>query len=212
MKETTNKILEDLIVRYPQLSNNRNDILRAYSLLENAYKNNKKVLVCGNGGSAADSEHIVGELMKKFKKPRSIKPEIYNKLNELGVEGEKLKSTLEGSLSCISLTSHISLTTAFSNDKEPSVVFAQQLYGLGDEGDVLISISTSGNSENCVLASTLAKAMNIKTIALTGINDSRLSKISDVTIKAPEMETYKIQELHLPIYHALCAMLEEEFF
>ena len=212
MKERTNRILEDLIIRYPKLISNKQEFLNAYLLLENAYKNNKKVLVCGNGGSAADSEHIVGELMKRFKKPRAIKTEIYNKLGEYGNEGEKLKETLEGSLRAISLTSHIALSTAFSNDKEPSVVFAQQLYGLGNEGDVLISISTSGNSENCVLASTLAKAMNIKTIALTGINDSRLSKISDVTIKAPEMETYKIQELHLPIYHALCAMLEEEFF
>jgi len=212
MKDSTKNILEDLIVRYPQLNETKNDVLKTYLVLEKAYKNNKKVLVCGNGGSASDSEHIVGELMKRFKKPRAIKNDIYEKLNDCGDEGKKLQYTLEGSLRAISLTSHIALTTAFSNDKEPSVVFAQQLYGLANEDDVLLSISTSGNSENCVLATTLAKVMNVKTISLTGIKDSRLSKISDITIKVPECETYKIQELHLPIYHCLCAMLEEEFF
>jgi len=212
MKETTKLILEDLIVRYPSLKDNKNDVLKAYLILEEAYKNNKKVLVCGNGGSASDSEHIVGELMKRFKKPRAIKSDIYNKLANYGNDGTKLQNTLEGSLKAISLTSHIALTTAFSNDKEPSVVFAQQLYGLANKDDVLLSISTSGNSENCVLATTLAKVMELKTISLTGIKESRLSSLSDVTIKVPECETYKIQELHLPIYHCLCAMLEEEFF
>lgn len=212
MKESTNKILEELVVRYPSLNEVKQDVLKAYLLLEEAYKNNKKVLICGNGGSASDSEHIVGELMKCFKKKRTIKSDVYDKLANLNEEGAKLQRTLDGSLRAIALTSHLALTTAFSNDKEPTVGFAQQLYGLGDDGDVLLSISTSGNSENCVLATTLAKAMNIKTIALTGAKDSRLSRISDVTIKAPEVETYKIQELHLPIYHCLCAMLEEEFF
>lgn len=212
MKESTLKILDDLIVRYPILSDNKQEILNAYLLLEEAYKNKKKLLVCGNGGSASDSEHIVGELMKRFKKPRAIYPKIYDNLSSYGEAGKKLQNTLEGSLRAISLTSHIALSTAFSNDKEPSVVFAQQLYGLGDKGDVLISISTSGNSENCVLATTLAKVMELRTISLTGKKESELSKISDVTIKVPEIETYKIQELHLPIYHCLCAMLEEEFF
>lgn len=212
MKESTLKILDDLIVRYPILSDNKQEILNAYLLLEEAYKNKKKLLVCGNGGSASDSEHIVGELMKRFKKPRAICPKIYDNLSSYGEAGKKLQNTLEGSLRAISLTSHIALSTAFSNDKEPSVVFAQQLYGLGDKGDVLISISTSGNSENCVFATTLAKVMELRTISLTGKKESELSKISDVTIKVPEIETYKIQELHLPIYHCLCAMLEEEFF
>ena len=212
MKDTTKQILEELVIRYPQLSVAKNDILNAYLLLENAYKNGNKLLICGNGGSAADSEHIVGELMKKFKKERPIKQDVYNELNKYGDEGKKLQETLDGCLRATSLTSHISLSTAFSNDKEPTAAFAQQLYGLGDAGDVLLSISTSGNSENCVLAATLAKTMNIKTISLTGKMNSKLSKISDVTIKAPETETYKVQELHLPIYHALCAMLEEEFF
>ena len=212
MKDSTIKILDELVMRYPQLSVTKDDILKAYLILENAYKNNKKVLICGNGGSAADSEHIVGELMKRFKKDRTLNKDIYDKLSKLGDEGLKLQKSLDESLRAIALTSHISLSTAFANDKEPKAVFAQQLYGLGDEGDVLISISTSGNSENCVLATALSKAMNIKSISLTGKYDSKLSSISDVTIKAPETEVYKVQELHLPIYHCLCAMLEEEFF
>ena len=212
MKDSTKKILDELIERYPNLSGQKENIKNAFILLQSAYSENKKVLICGNGGSASDSEHIVGELMKKFKKPRKIKSDIYEKLGEFGAEGEKLKNTLEGSLRAISLTSHLSLSTAFSNDKEPSVVFAQHLYGLADKGDVLIAISTSGNSENCVLATVLAKAMGGKTISLTGKNESRLSKISDENISVPEMETYKVQELHLPVYHCLCAMLEEENF
>lgn len=212
MKETTNKILDELVERYHQLEVVKEDIYKAYIVLENAYKNNKKVLICGNGGSASDSEHIVGELMKMFKKARPMKKEIFDKLGTLGEVGERLQHVIDGSLRAISLTSHMSLSTAFANDKEPKGAFAQQLYALGDEDDVLLCISTSGNSENCVLAATLAKAMNIKTIALTGKKESKLSALSDVTIKAPELETYKIQELHLPIYHCLCAMLEEEFF
>lgn len=212
MKKETEKILTELIERYPKLRPVEGDILSAFLILENAYKKGKKLLICGNGGSAGDSEHIVGELMKKFRKPRPVKEEVYEKLSEFGEDGKKLRLFLEGSLRAISLTSHVALSTAFANDKEPSVVFAQQLYGLGDEGDALLSVSTSGNSENCVLATTLAKAMGLKTLSLTGKNESRLSALCDVTIKVPEDETYKIQELHLPVYHALCAMLEEEFF
>lgn len=212
MKESTRKIFDELIERNPQLNKIKNDIEKTFEVLQEAYNNNKKILICGNGGSASDSEHIVGELLKSFRKKRSIKKDIFDKLNDYGDDGQKLKKTLEGSLKAISLTSHLSLSTAFSNDKEPSVVFAQQLYGLGNCGDVLLAISTSGNSENCVLATTLAKVMEIKTIALTGKNESRLSGLCDITIKVPETETYKVQEFHLPIYHALCAMLEEEFF
>ena len=169
-------------------------------------------MVCGNGGSAADCEHIVGELMKKFKKPRAIKKDVYGKLKQYGKEGELLCETLEGDLRAISLTSHISLSTAFSNDKNPSVTYAQQLYGLADSGDVLLAISTSGNFENCVLAAITGKCMGVKVVSLTGEKDSRLGEISNVTIKVPETETYRVQELHLPVYHCLCAMLEEELF
>lgn len=212
MKTSTENVLNELIKRYSQLEIVKNDILDAYFILEETYKNGKKVLVCGNGGSAADSEHIVGELMKKFKKKREIDKIIYDRLSLYGEEGEKLKKTLEGSLRSLSLTSHFALSSAFANDREYDVSFAQQLYGLGDEGDTLIAISTSGNSENCVLAAVIAKAKRLKIISLTGEQISRLSVWSDVTIKVPERETYKVQELHLPIYHALCAMLEEEFF
>lgn len=212
MKNSTREILKDLIKRYPQLTSVENDIEKTFLTLQSAYDNGNKILICGNGGSASDSEHIVGELLKSFKKKRPIKNEIYNKLSDFGAEGEKLQGTLEGSLSAVALTSHLALSTAFSNDKEPTVVFAQQLYGLAESGDVLLSLSTSGNSENCVLATVLAKVMGLKTISLTGQSDSRLSAISDITIKVPEYETYKIQELHLPVYHCLCAMLEEELF
>lgn len=212
MKNTTSNILSEMLRRYPVLIGNKQEILDVYSIVEQAYKTNKKVLICGNGGSAADSEHIVGELMKNFMKPRKINEEIYAGLANYGKEGEILRQSLEGTLRAVSLTSHISLSTAFSNDTEPAVTFAQQLYGLGDKGDVLIAISTSGNSENCVLATVTAKTMGIKTVALTGKSASRLLALVDASIKVPETETYKIQELHLPIYHCLCAMLEEEFF
>lgn len=212
MKQSVSDILNELINRYPELKSVENGILSAYRIAENAYKNGKKLFVCGNGGSASDSEHIVGELMKKFKKQRKIDEKVYDNLGLFGDEGKRLQKTLEGALPAISLTSHIALTTAFSNDKEPSAVFAQQLYGLANDGDVLIAISTSGNSENCVLATITAKAKGLKTIALTGEKESKLSGLCDVTVKVPETETFKVQELHLPVYHALCAMLEEEFF
>ena len=212
LKPDTLTVLNDLIDRYPVLSDVKNRISDAYFILENVYKTGNKLLVCGNGGSAADSEHIVGELMKKFRKNRPIDRVLYEKLSSFGDEGKRLQKVLEGSLRAISLTSHPSLTTAFSNDKDPLCAFSQQLYGLANNGDALLTISTSGNSENCVLAATLAKAMGLKTIALTGKSESKLSDLCDVTIKVPETETYKTQELHLPVYHALCAMLEEEFF
>ena len=212
MKRSTLAILDELETRYPTLSRLRESILNAYSIIEETYKRGGKLLLCGNGGSAADSEHVVGELLKSFKKCRKIDEDVYEALDNFGENGVLLKNTLEGSLRAISLTSHLSLTTAFANDKEPSVVFAQQLYGLADKGDVLVAFSTSGNSKNCVLAATLAKVMGVKVISFTGEKISKLSALSDVNINVPETETYKIQELHLPIYHALCAMLEEEFF
>ncbi len=212
MKNTTIETLNDLIKRHGELDACREDILGAYSLMESAFKSGKKLLVCGNGGSAADSEHIVGELMKCFKKKRTIDGDIYAALGEYGEDGQLLREHLEGALPAVALTSHLSLSTAFSNDAEPSLVFAQQLYGLGNEGDVLLVLSTSGNSKNCVLAATLAKAKGLKTIALTGERESRLSALCDVTVRVCASETYLVQEYHLPIYHALCAMLEEEFF
>ena len=212
MKETTKLIYDALFERYPALTVSKNDVMAAYLVCEEVYRNGGKILVCGNGGSASDSEHIVGELMKQFKKKRRIDEEIYDALGAYGKDGEIMRERLEGNLPAISLTSHLALTTAFANDTEPSLTFAQQLLGLGEEGDALISISTSGNSKNCVYATILAKVKGLKTISLTGEKESRLSELSDVTVRVPESETYLIQEYHLPIYHALCAMLEEEFF
>lgn len=211
MKNTTQLIYQELLEKYPALDVCKDAILKTFEIIKQTYLDGGKVLVCGNGGSASDSEHIVGELMKNFKKCRKADDELLSKLEDCE-ESKKLKEVLEGNLPAISLTSHIALTTAYSNDKEPSAVFAQQLSGLGKKGDTFIAISTSGNSLNCVYACLVAKAKGLKTVALTGAKDSRLSSLSEVCIKVPETETYKIQEYHLPVYHALCAMLEEEFF
>ena len=211
MKNSTKLIYEELLVKYPALTVCKDDILSVFAITKQTYLNGGKILVCGNGGSAADSEHIVGELMKNFKKCRKADTELLSRLEDCE-ESAKLKEVLEGNLPAVSLTSHLSLTTAYSNDKEPSAVFAQQLSGLGQKGDTFIAISTSGNSLNCVYACLVAKAKGLKTVALTGAKESRLSALSDVCVKAPETETYKIQEYHLPIYHAICAMLEEELF
>ncbi len=211
MKETTKKILEDLLEKYPALSACEKDIAATFTLLADTYRGGNKLLLCGNGGSAADCEHIVGELMKSFKKKRPIPAEEKSVLCRTA-EGEALAETLEGGLKAISLTSHLALSTAFANDKQPLAVFAQQLYVLGDRGDALICISTSGNSKNCVYAATVARLKGISVISLTGEKESALSECSDICVRVPETETYKIQELHLPVYHALCAMLEEELF
>lgn len=211
MKDSTKKMFDDLFVRYPTLSVCKEDILKTFEILRSTYQNGKKLLVCGNGGSAADSEHIVGELVKSFRKMRPI-PETEKAELAKSEDGAILSNVLEGGLKAISLTSHLALSTAFANDNEPSAVFAQQLYVLGDRGDTLLTISTSGSSKNCVYATKVARLKGIHVLALTGEKESILARESDVCIKVPETETYKVQELHLPIYHCLCAMIEEEFF
>ena len=197
------KILEELYNRYPQLTGCKGEIAKALDLLLMCYKGSGKVLTCGNGGSAADAEHIVGELLKKFRKHRDIDSGIAAKLPP------ELVAKLEGALPAISLVSMSGLVTAFANDVAWETAFAQQVYGLGNPGDVLIALSTSGNSANCVNAALVAKAKGLKVVSMTGVGGGRLSDLADAVIKVPETEIYKIQELHLPIYHALCAAIEE---
>lgn len=208
-----NIFLKDLVLRYPQLSICKEDIAKAFAMLSEAYHNHGKLLICGNGGSAADAEHIVGELMKAFKKPRSLDEESQQKLMNINKEeGSLLAKNLQGALPAIALDGHPALSTAYMNDCEPLLCFAQQVYGYGCKGDVLLGISTSGNSKNLLYAAITAKAKDMKVVGLTGAKDSKLSELADVCIRVPEIETYKVQELHLPIYHCLCLMLEEEFF
>lgn len=202
-----------LVKRYPCLEVCRQDIITAYNILEEAYASGRKLLVAGNGGSASDSEHIVGELMKEFKLKRKIYAAQAERLKDIDEEmGEMLSEHLQGSLPAISLVGEPSLTTAFMNDAVPVLIFAQQVNGLGTAGDVFLGISTSGNSKNVLYAAVAAKSKGLKVIGLTGEKENQLMKFSDVCIRVPETETYKIQELHLPVYHCLCLMLEERFF
>lgn len=207
------KHMDLLLERYPSLVACKNDIIMAYDMLENTYGNERKLLVCGNGGSASDSEHIVGELMKEFKLKRKVFSQQTEAMKAIDPElGATLAQHLQGALPAITLTAHSSLTTAFMNDSEPVLVFAQQVNGYGIKGDTFLGISTSGNSMNVLYAAVTAKAKGMKVIGLTGQRESKLSKIADVCIRVPETETYKIQELHLPVYHCLCLMLEDHFF
>lgn len=216
MKELRKKLKEHvelLIARYPMLEGCEDSIIRAYFLLEESYSKGNKLLVAGNGGSAADSEHIVGELMKGFKLSRKLDAEISRKLIDESEElGKTLVENLQGALPAIALDGHPALSTAYMNDCEPLLCFAQQVNGYGVEGDVFLGISTSGNSKNILYAAVTAHAKGMKVIGLTGAKDSKLETLSDVCIKAPQTETYMIQELHLPIYHCLCLMLEDRFF
>lgn len=207
------EMLNDLVNRYPKLEKSKNDILAAYNLLCHMYKNNGKLLVAGNGGSAADSEHIVGELMKGFVKPRTITEDFGQKLKEADPKlGEQLAEKLQGVLPAISLVGHTALSTAYLNDVDPVLGFAQQVSGFGCERDILLEISTSGNSKNILYAAVVARAKGMKVIGLTGRDGGALKQYADICIIVDEQETYRIQELHLPVYHALCLMLEEEFF
>lgn len=212
---SVNEVLDNLIVRYPQLEVCKDSIFRAYKILEESFENNGKLMIGGNGGSASDSEHIVGELMKSFSIKRAVSAEFLEKLKTFSSEkGEDIYAHLQGTLPCISLVSHYALATAYCNDIPDGYYyeFAQKIYGFGNANDVFLAITTSGNSKNCVNGAIVAKAKGIKVIALTGSKVGKIDEFADVSIKVPEVETYKIQELHLPIYHCLCMMLEERFF
>lgn len=205
--------LDVLIERYPVLAGIRGQVLEAYEVMRECYEGGGKLLVAGNGGSSSDSEHIVGELMKGFIKRRPVTEEFAKALEAADPErGPELAAKLQGGLPAIALTGHAALSTAYLNDVDGDLIFAQQLYGYGKPGDVFLGISTSGNSRNVVYAMAVAKAKGLKTIALTGRDGGIMGRTADVAVIVPETETYKIQELHLPVYHALCLMLEEHFF
>ena len=196
-------MLKELIERYPQLAECEEQIKAAMELIRDTYKNGGKILVCGNGGSCSDSEHIVGELMKGFKLMRPVTDERIP---------EELRAGLQGALPAISLPSQTGVLSAFINDVDPDMMYAQLTYGYATENDLLIGLSTSGNSKNVVNAARVAKAVGAKAMAMTGKKESKLSEICDACIQVPETETYKIQELHLPVYHYLCAQIEFDTF
>lgn len=213
LEERSQRHIDLLIKRYPILKNIEQSIVDAYLIMEKCYENGGKLLIAGNGGSAADSEHMAGELMKRFKIPRPVDKEFAAKLISIDSErGKLLANNLECSLMAIPLVVHEALTTAYINDVDGLGIFAQQLFGFGRKGDVFLGISTSGNSKNILLATVVAKALDIKVIGLTGENGGELAKVADTTVKVPEQETYMIQELHVPIYHCWCLMLEDKFF
>lgn len=207
------RYLTELLERYPVLETVRDDIKAAYEMMRECYESGGKLLIAGNGGSCADSEHIVGELMKGFVKRRPVEEELAKALRQIDPErGAALAERLQRGLAAIALTGHQGLSTAFLNDVDGEMAYAQQVLGYGKKGDVFLGISTSGNAKNVMYAAVTAKAMGLKVVGLTGKSGGQLREISDAAVVVPEQETFKIQELHLPVYHALCLMLEEYFF
>lgn len=206
-------MINELIKRYPALEVCREDIEKAIEIIIKCYEKGGKLLLCGNGGSAADCDHIVGELMKGFLKKRPLSDNQKNEMKKRcpTLEGSVLDS-LQTGLSAISLPSLSVLNSAFCNDVAPSLIYAQSLLALAKEGDLLIAISTSGNAENVCLAAEVARSLGICVIALTGARGGKLREFSDILLAVPESETFKVQELHLPVYHTLCAAIEEHFF
>ncbi len=211
--EALNIALGRLINRYPELEACFGDIERSFELIKASYRQGGKMLVCGNGGSASDSEHIVGELMKGFMSKRPVSEQVRERLMaEFPGEGGYLADHLQGALPAISLVGHSALISAFANDVAPDMIFAQQVFGYGQPGDVLLGISTSGNSRNVIHALQVARALGLGTIGLSGGDGGRMKPLCDAAIVVPWSGTPDIQERHLPIYHALCIMLEGEFF
>ena len=213
LKGQAKREIDIVIERYPCLECLRDQLLQSVEQMKDAYLRGGKILTCGNGGSAADSLHIVGELMKSFVAKRSIPDELSKKISEEFPEDAPLYlENLQGAIPSISLVNEVSLMTAFGNDKSSELVFAQQVLGYGKRGDVLIAISTSGNSANVLHAAKIAKCMGIHVISLTGESGGKLKELSDILLAVPSNITYQIQELHLPIYHALCLAIEAEVF
>lgn len=213
MKKTALACIETLLLRYPVLCPCEKDLYAALETMAASYRDGGRLLVCGNGGSAADSLHIVGELMKGFVLPRKVDAQTQEALRAVSPDtADYLIANLQGALPAVSLVSEVGLSTAYANDQAPDLAFAQQVLGQGREGDVLFAISTSGNSLNVLYAAQVARAKGIRVIGLTGQGGGKLRAWADVLLAAPEKETFKIQELHLPVYHALCLALEQEFF
>ena len=213
MKSSTMQYIAELVTRYPVLEKVKDDVVEALNMLINMYSApyHGKILVCGNGGSAADSLHIVGELMKSFKIPRPL-PENFRQNILKYSHGKELCKNLQMPLQAMSLVCEVGLNTALGNDVEAVYEFAQQVLGYGQKGDILFCISTSGNSENVVCAAEVALAKEMNVIALTGATGGKLKNLATICIAVPEIETFKVQELHLPVYHCLCLMLEDTFF
>lgn len=207
MNDKIQAIFDQLTARYPALSPCRPDIEAAFQIMVDSFRAGGKLLACGNGGSAADAQHIVGELMKSFVLPRHLPEEVYRRLDDV-----YLCANLQGALPAISLIGESALTTAYANDCAPDLAFAQQVLGLGRPGDVLLGITTSGNSKNVLYAAKVARAQGMKTVMLTGAGGGKAAELADAIICVPETETFKVQEYHLPVYHALCLAIEEEFF
>lgn len=206
-------MLNKLLNRYPQLAKCQDELKKATAAMIDCYKNGGKILLCGNGGSCADCDHIVGELMKGFLKKRPLSTEKKAQMTNLSpLLDEETLSKLQGGLPAISLPSLTALNSAFCNDVDPELIYAQSVMAMGKTGDVLIAISTSGNAKNVFAAAKVAKGLGLTVIGLTGKGGGNLSEISDICIRVPETETFKVQELHLPVYHYLCAATEEEFF
>lgn len=216
IKTTTASKIDELIKRYPALEICRDSLNAAVEEICNSFRGGGKLITCGNGGSAADAMHIVGEMMKGFLLPRKIddfNPEFVKRAQELfPSDVEFFKANLQSALPAVSLVGETSLLTAFANDVSPNLIFAQQIFGLGRRGDVLLAISTSGNSDNVLFGVEVAKIMGIKVVAMTGQRGGRLRHLSDVSICVPADSSYTIQEFHLPIYHMLCLAVENEFF
>ena len=215
LKKTTLEKVEELIERYPALAVCREDLRAAVQAICESYAGGHKLLVCGNGGSASDSEHIVGELMKGFLLPRKLGAKEQQAFERAcPASAAYLMENLQGTLPAISLVNSVGLGTAFANDQAPDLVFAQQVLGLGAAGDVLIAISTSGSSQNVLYALDVARAKGLRTIALTGEKGGRMAAehLAETVIRVPAAETFKIQEYHLPVYHMLCIAAEHEFF
>lgn len=212
MKISTQSILDDLFVRYRQLTPIKLKIYECTELMIQAYNSGHKMLICGNGGSAADALHMVGELMKGFVCCRTISDEMKEKILENSENAGYINKNLQGTLPAIALVGSAALDSAYANDRAPDLVFAQQILGLGHCDDVFLGISTSGRSRNVIYAAEVAKAKGLKVIALTGKDGGVFGNKCDCLINVPETETYKIQELHLPVYHTICLALENEFF